>query len=62
MTHACVFILVGTVMVLALVFVTRLGITRPLVASPGARWLVRRRNRAPPWTVRSLAELAILRI
>ena len=62
MVHACVFILAGVAIVMGLVFVAWLGVTRLLSSSPGVRWLARRRNRAPPWTIHSPAELAILRI
>ncbi|WP_245553298.1 DUF6153 family protein [Nocardia veterana] len=60
--HACVFVLVTTVLGLALAVVAWLGAERITDAGRLARVGIRRRNRPPPWTVPSLADLAILRI
>ncbi|MFE9578422.1 hypothetical protein ACFYO1_18675 [Nocardia sp. NPDC006044] len=60
--HGCVFILAAATLLLALVLLYRLGRTRP--GNDVARLRHRRpgRERSPPWTVPSLAELSILRI
>ena len=60
--HTCVFILVALALALGLMVVGRLGADRALGAGRAARSLLRRRTRPPPWTVLSLADLAILRI
>lgn len=60
--HACVFVLVSLALALGLAVIAWLGADRILGAGHLARFGLRRRTRPPPWTVLSLAELAILRI
>ncbi|MFF0453389.1 hypothetical protein [Nocardia africana] len=60
--HACVFVLVTLALALGLAVIAWLGADRILGAGHLARSGLRRRTRPPPWTVLSLAELAILRI
>ncbi len=60
--HACVFVLVTLALALGLAVIAWLGADRILGAGHLARARLRRRTRPPPWTVLSLAELAILRI
>ncbi|PPJ37044.1 hypothetical protein C5E45_17685 [Nocardia nova] len=60
--HACVFVLVTLALALGLAVIAWLGADRILGAGHLARFGLRRRARPPPWTVLSLAELAILRI
>ncbi|MFI9410760.1 hypothetical protein [Nocardia gamkensis] len=58
--HSCVFILTGLSALAALVLLYRMAVDRPGAARP-RHWRARR-ERPPPWTVLTLAELAILRI
>lgn len=60
--HTCVFILVALALALGLIVVARLGADRTHGAGRATRSHLRRRTRPPPWTVLSLADLAILRI
>ncbi|WP_157121840.1 DUF6153 family protein [Nocardia violaceofusca] len=60
--HACVFVLVTLALALGLAVIAWLGADRILGAGHLARAGLRRRTRPPPWTVLSLADLAILRI
>ncbi|MFB8281748.1 DUF6153 family protein [Nocardia colli] len=60
--HGCVFILAAAALLLALVLLYRLGVARPGNAVARLRHRRPRRERSPPWTVLSLAELSILRI
>lgn len=60
--HACVFVLVTLALALGLAVIACLGADRILGAGHLARVGLRRRTRPPPWTVLSLADLAILRI
>ncbi|WP_157126099.1 DUF6153 family protein [Nocardia mikamii] len=60
--HACVFVLVTLALALGPAVIAWLGADRILGAARLARLGLRRRTRPPPWTVLSLAELAILRI
>ncbi|ASF11730.1 hypothetical protein NBRGN_075_00040 [Nocardia brasiliensis NBRC 14402] len=60
--HGCVFILAAVTLLLALVVLYRLAVDRPGTAAAPLRHRRPRRERAPPWTVLSLAELSILRI
>lgn len=60
--HTCVFILVALALALGLMVIARLGADRARGAGRVARSHLRRRTRPPPWTVLSLADLAILRI
>ncbi|AHH21349.1 hypothetical protein NONO_c65790 [Nocardia nova SH22a] len=59
--HACVFVLVALALALGLTVIAWIGSER--LSGPGRGMRVgSRRDRPPPWTVLSLAELAILRI
>ncbi|WP_063051194.1 hypothetical protein [Nocardia arthritidis] len=58
--HNCVFILTGLIALAALVLLYRMAVDRP--GGAAARHWRARRERPPPWTVLTLAELAILRI
>lgn len=60
--HGCVFILAAAAVLLALVRLYRLGVARPGNDVARLRHRRPRRERSPPWTVLSLAELSILRI
>ena len=59
--HACVFVLVALALALGLAVIAWIGADRMPAAGHPVR-TGRRRDRPPPWTVLSLAELAILRI
>ncbi|MGQ4616512.1 hypothetical protein [Nocardia sp. R7R-8] len=60
--HGCVFILVAAIALAALVLLYRMAVDRPGGGAARARHWRARRERPPPWTVLTLAELAILRI
>ncbi len=60
--HGCVFILVAAIASAALVLLSRLAVDRPGGGAARPRHWRARRERPPPWTVLTLAELAILRI
>ncbi|MGW5222676.1 hypothetical protein ACWEQA_32845 [Nocardia sp. NPDC004085] len=60
--HGCVFILVASIASAALVLLLRLAVDRPGGGAARPRHWRARRERPPPWTVLTLAELAILRI
>ncbi|WP_157114865.1 DUF6153 family protein [Nocardia niwae] len=60
--HSCVFILVASLAVAALVLLYRMAADRPGGGAARPRHWRARRERPPPWTVLTLAELAILRI
>ncbi|MEW1735572.1 hypothetical protein AB0346_06450 [Nocardia beijingensis] len=60
--HGCVFILVAAIVSAALVLLSRLAVDRPGGGAARPRHWRARRERPPPWTVLTLAELAILRI
>ncbi|AFU05255.1 DUF6153 family protein [Nocardia brasiliensis] len=60
--HGCVFILAAVALLLALVVLYRLAVGRAGTSVAPLRHRRPRRERAPPWTVLSLAELSILRI
>ncbi|MFG1791832.1 hypothetical protein [Nocardia sp. NPDC049149] len=60
--HGCVFILSTIALLFGLVLLYRMALDRPGTGLARPRSLRRRRERAPPWTVLSLAELSILRI
>ncbi|WP_281917288.1 hypothetical protein [Nocardia sputorum] len=62
MLHGCVFILVALLMLGALVLLYRMAVDRPGAGAARPRHWRARRERPPPWTVLTLAELAILRI
>ncbi|MFQ6392198.1 DUF6153 family protein [Nocardia sp. KC 131] len=60
--HACVFILTAVGLALMLVLLYRITVDRPHSPNTAPRNDRPRRERAPPWTFPSLAELSILRI
>ncbi len=60
--HACVFILTAVTVALALVLLYWITFDRPGGGMSKPRQWRSMRERAPPWTVLSLAELSILRI
>ncbi|WP_067467949.1 hypothetical protein [Nocardia amamiensis] len=60
--HGCVFILVVLTSLVALVLLYRMAADRPGRGVARPRHWRPRRERPPPWTVLTLAELAILRI
>jgi hypothetical protein len=60
--HACVFILSAVGFVFGLVLLYRLGAHLPGYHAPRSRHRRPRRERPPPWTVPTLAELSIRRI
>ncbi|MBF6466561.1 hypothetical protein IU427_15425 [Nocardia beijingensis] len=60
--HGCVFILVALLALAALVLLYRMAVDRPGAGAARPRHWRARRERPPPWTVLTLAELAILRI
>ncbi|MEV6322554.1 hypothetical protein AB0M45_15370 [Nocardia sp. NPDC051787] len=60
--HGCVFILVVLTALIALVLLYRMAADRPGHGLALPRHWRPRRERPPPWTVLTLAELAILRI
>ena len=60
--HACVFILAAAAFTLMLVVLGRCTADYPAGVTPTLRRIRPKRERSPPWTVPSLAELSILRI
>lgn len=60
--HACVFILTAMLAMTALALLCWIGAGDDLGVPPRIRELLRRRQRAPPWTVLTLAEMSLLRI
>ncbi|MGW4769165.1 DUF6153 family protein [Nocardia sp. NPDC004278] len=60
--HACVFILTAVALALMLVLLYWITLDRPGGGVSKPRQWRPMRERAPPWTVLSLAELSILRI
>lgn len=63
MLHACVFVLSAAALMLVLTLLYWIGMDRIRRVLPtNVRYHARRRERSPPWTVLSLAELSILRI
>lgn len=60
--HGCLFVLTGLLLVLGLSLLAWVGIGRRDTAASKLRRERVHRARPPPWTVLSLAELAILRI
>ncbi|MBF6178300.1 DUF6153 family protein [Nocardia otitidiscaviarum] len=61
-SHGCVFVLTALALALVLAALYWVGWTRPGCTGPRPRWWRAKRSRPPPWTVLTLAELAILRI
>lgn len=60
--HACVFVLTSVLGLAALTLLCRIGAAGDLCAPARIRELLRSRQRAPPWTVLTLAEMSLLRI
>ena len=60
--HACVFILSELLTILGLALLYWLGVAPAQNVQARIRQALRRRQRAPPWTVLTLAELSLLRI
>ncbi|CAM4456016.1 DUF6153 domain-containing protein [Nocardia ninae] len=60
--HGCVFILAAAALLFALVLLYRMALERPGNDVARLRHRRPRRERSPPWTVLTLAELSILRI
>ncbi|QBS41263.1 DUF6153 family protein [Nocardia sp. CS682] len=60
--HGCVFILAAAALLFALVLLYRMALDRPGNDAARLRHRRPRRERSPPWTVLTLAELSILRI
>lgn len=60
--HGCVFVLTAIALALALAVLYWVGVTRRDDTPVRFQWRRIRRARPPPWTVPSLADLAILRI
>ena len=60
--HACVFILSELLTILGLALLYWLGVAPQQHVQARIRQALRRRQRAPPWTVLTLAELSLLRI
>ncbi|BBZ55198.1 DUF6153 family protein [Mycolicibacterium phocaicum] len=60
--HACVFILSELLTILGLALLYWLGVAPEQNVQARIRQALRRRQRAPPWTVLTLAELTLLRI
>jgi hypothetical protein len=60
--HACVFVMTELLTILGLALLYWLGVAPERNAQARIRQALRRRQRAPPWTVLTLAELSLLRI
>lgn len=60
--HACVFIMTELLTILGLALLYWLGVAPQRHVQARIRQALRRRQRAPPWTVLTLAELSLLRI
>ncbi|MUL64122.1 hypothetical protein BOO86_06560 [Mycobacterium sp. CBMA 234] len=60
--HACVFVMTELLTILGLALLCWLGVTSHQDVHARVRQALRRRQRAPPWTVLTLAELSLLRI
>ena len=60
--HGCVFIMTAIAIVAGLAMLCWMGTRRAGLFAPKIRRGYRRRQRAPPWTVRSLHQLSILRV
>ena len=60
--HACVFVLTELLTILGLALLYWLGVAPQQHVQARIRQALRRRQRAPPWTVLTLAELSLLRI
>lgn len=60
--HACVFVMTELLTILGLALLYWLGVAPAQNVQARIRQALRRRQRAPPWTVLTLAELSLLRI
>lgn len=60
--HACVFVMTELLTILGLTLLCWLGVTPRETVQAQIRQALRRTQRAPPWTVLTLAELSLLRI
>lgn len=60
--HACVFVMTELLTILVLALLYWLGVAPERSVQARIRQALRRRQRAPPWTVLTLAELSLLRI
>ena len=60
--HACVFVMTELLTILGLALLYWLGVAPERSVQARIRQALRRRQRAPPWTVLTLAELSLLRI
>lgn len=60
--HACVFVMTELLTILGLALLYWLGVAPEQNVQARIRQALRRRQRAPPWTVLTLAELTLLRI
>ncbi|BBX86829.1 DUF6153 family protein [Mycolicibacterium aubagnense] len=60
--HACVFVMTELLTILGLALLYWLGVTPQETVQAQIRQALRRRQRAPPWTVLTLEELSLLRI
>lgn len=60
--HACVFVITELLTIAGLALLYWLGVTPEENVQARIRQALRRRQRAPPWTVLTLAELSLLRI
>jgi Family of unknown function (DUF6153) len=60
--HACVFVMTELLTILGLALLCWLGVAPERHVQARIRQALRRRQRAPPWTVLTLAELSLLRI
>ncbi len=60
--HACVFVMTELLTIAGLALLYWLGVTPQENAQARIRQALRRRQRAPPWTVLTLAEMSLLRI
>ncbi|MUL74481.1 DUF6153 family protein [Mycolicibacterium sp. CBMA 226] len=60
--HACVFVMTELLTILGLALLYWLGVAPERHVQARIRQALRRRQRAPPWTVLTLEELSLLRI
>ncbi|MGB8407200.1 MAG: DUF6153 family protein [Mycobacterium sp.] len=60
--HACVFVMTDLLVLAALALLCWIGATADMRTPSRIREVLRRRQRAPPWTVLTLAEMSLLRI
>ncbi len=60
--HACVFVMTALLAIAGLALLYWLGVTPQENVQARIRQALRRRQRAPPWTVLTLSQLSLLRI